>query len=226
MLLQDRANDIRMNLQLLAGEETETQETEQQEETETETEQEQQQEEKFDADKISKLIEEKAQELANKVIGKEKVKMKGKMSELEKQLESEKLSKMSETEKIAYELEKMKEAFEEVKREKSERDKLIEAERLASKTKDILASEKLPTTLTSMVMAGTDGSAEAIMENIKTIRNIVNETVEVQVLERLKGKTPNAGTISRNGLTMDQVKNMSHEEINKNWDKIKNLLNK
>lgn len=175
----------------------------------------------FDMDKLSKLIEEKAQELANKVIGKEKKKMKSKLSEVEQQLESERLAKMNESEKMAYNLEKLQKRLEEVESKSSEKDKAIERERISNSTKDVLVSKKLPTSLTNMVMSGTEGNAESILENIKSIESVIEDVVEQRVNERLRTKAPKVGTSTSVGnYSIDEIKNMSPDEINKNWDKI------
>jgi branched-chain amino acid aminotransferase len=50
------------------------------------------------------------------------------------------------------------------------------------------------------------------------------EAVEQVVAERLKGKSPSTSTVSKNTFSMEQLRGMSVEEINKNWASIKNNL--
>ncbi len=223
---------IKMKLQLLAGESPDVV-TEQSVETSINespsksdlTNEQQEVNKTISEEDIQALIEEKAQEKVNKVIGKEKSKLKATLAEKEKELESIKLSKMNEAERTAYQLEQMRSKIEEIEANSAKKDKELEQERLANNTKEVLASREMPTKFTNMVMAGTDGDAEKILENIKNLQEWGKEWVEKQVNERLRSSAgvPKTSTIGGDNFTMEELKNMTPEEINANWDKIKGI---
>ncbi|WP_394869635.1 capsid assembly scaffolding protein Gp46 family protein [Clostridioides difficile] len=223
---------IKMDLQLLAGESSDVV-TEQSVETSINesssksdlTNEQQEVNKTLSEEDIQALIEEKAQEKVNKVIGKEKSKLKATLAEKEKELESIKLSKMNEAERTEYQLEQMRSKIEEIEANSAKKDKELEQERLANNTKEVLVSREMPTKFTSMVMAGTDGDAEKILENIKNLQEWGKEWVEKQVNERLRSSagTPKTSTIGGDSFTMEELKNMTPEQINANWDKIKGI---
>ena len=179
-------------------------------------------------DELNKLIEERAKEIASKNIVKEKKKYKDMLKSLENdkaQLESEKLAKMSEAEKTAYQISELNKKLEEMQKQSSEKEKAFEFERLTNQTKDLLVEKGLPGALANMVMAGADGEAEAIQKNIATLQEYVNQAIDAGVKARIKASSGTPKAVKTGGkISLDQIKNMSPDEINKRWDEIKNSL--
>ena len=211
---------LNMNLQLLADEGG--QESPQEPNTEgTEVDQ----QPSMSQDELSKLIEERAKEIASKNIVKEKRKYKEMLESLQNdkaQLESEKLAKMSEAEKTAYQISELNKKLEELQKQSSEKEKAFEFERLTNQTKDLLVEKGLPGALANMVMAGADGEAEAIQKNIATLQEYVNQAIDSGVEARIKASaaTPRAVNHSKGGFTLDDIKKMTPAEINAHWDEI------
>ena len=176
-------------------------------------------------EELSKLIEERAKEIASKNIVKEKKKYKDMLKSLENdkaQLESEKLAKMSEAEKTAYQISELNKKLEDLQKQSSEKEKAFEFERLTNQTKDLLVEKGLPGALANMVMAGADGEAEAIQKNIATLQEYVNQAIDAGVEARIKASsgTPKAVKSSKGGFTLDDIRKMSPAEINAHWDEI------
>ena len=179
-------------------------------------------------EELSKLIEERAKEIASKNIVKEKRKYKEMLESLQNdkaQLESEKLAKMSEAEKTAYQISELNKKLEDLQKQSSEKEKAFEFERLTNQTKDLLVEKGLPGALANMVMAGADGEAEAIQKNIATLQEYVNQAIDAGVEARIKASSGTPKAVKTGGkISLDQIKNMSPDEINKRWDEIKNSL--
>ena len=176
-------------------------------------------------EELSKLIEERAKEIASKNIVKEKRKYKEMLESLQNdkaQLESEKLAKMSEAEKTAYKIDELNKKLEDLQKQSSEKEKAFEFERLTNQTKDLLVEKGLPGALANMVMAGADGEAEAIQKNIATLQEYVNQAIDAGVEARIKASsgTPKAVKSSKGGFTLDDIRKMSPAEINAHWDEI------
>ena len=127
--------------------------------------------------------------------------------------EAEELAKLSEAEKQKKLFEKQVKEFEETK-------KAFEAERLLNETTKQLASKNLPVEFAEM-LKGED--AESTFENIKVFEDKFNTALEKAVNDRLKGNTPKTATVKPQSFTVDDIKRMSPEEINKNWEQIKNI---
>ena len=215
-------NDMKlnMNLQLLADEGG--QETPQEASNETGG---AEQQPPMSQEELSKLIEERAKEIASKNIVKEKRKYKEMLESLQNdkaQLESEKLAKMSEAEKTAYQISELNKKLEDLQKQSSEKEKAFEFERLTNQTKDLLVEKGLPGALANMVMAGADGEAEAIQKNIATLQEYVNQAIDAGVEARIKASsgTPKAVNSSKGGFTLDDIRKMSPAEINAHWDEI------
>ena len=215
-------NDTRldMNLQLLADEGG--QETPQEANTETGG---TDQQPPMSQEELSKLIEERAKEIASRNIVKEKKKYKEMLESLQNdkaQLESEKLAKMSEAEKTAYQISELNKKLEDLQKQSSEKEKAFEFERLTNQTKDLLVEKGLPGALANMVMAGADGEAEAIQKNIATLQEYVNQAIDAGVEARIKASsgTPKAFNSNKSGFTLDDIRKMSPAEINAHWDEI------
>ena len=176
-------------------------------------------------EELSKLIEERAKEIASRNIVKEKRKYKEMLESLQNdkaQLESEKLAKMSEAEKTAYQISELNKKLEDLQKQSSEKEKAFEFERLTNQTKDLLVEKGLPGALANMVMAGADGEAEAIQKNIATLQEYVNQAIDAGVEARIKASsgTPKAVKSSKGGFTLDDIRKMSPAEINAHWDEI------
>ena len=176
-------------------------------------------------EELSKLIEERAKEIASKNIVKEKKKYKEMLESLKNdkaQLESEKLAKMSEAEKTAYQISELNKKLEDLQKQSSEKEKAFEFERLTNQTKDLLVEKGLPGALANMVMAGADGEAEAIQKNIATLQEYVNQAIDAGVEARIKASsgTPKAFNSNKSGFTLDDIRKMSPAEINAHWDEI------
>ena len=215
-------NDMKlnMNLQLLADEGG--QEPPQEPTTETGG---AEQQPPMSQEELSKLIEERAKEIASKNIVKEKKKYKEMLESLKNdkaQLESEKLAKMSEAEKTAYKIDELNKKLEDLQKQSNEKEKAFEFERLTNQTKDLLVEKGLPGALANMVMAGADGEAEAIQKNIATLQEYVNQAIDAGVEARIKASsgTPKAVKSSKGGFTLDDIRKMSPAEINAHWDEI------
>ena len=215
-------NDMKlnMNLQLLADEGG--QETPQEPITEEGG---AEQQPPMSQEELSKLVEERAKEIASRNIVKEKRKYKEMLESLQNdkaQLESEKLAKMSEAEKTAYQISELNKKLEDLQKQSSEKEKAFEFERLTNQTKDLLVEKGLPGALANMVMAGADGEAEAIQKNIATLQEYVNQAIDAGVEARIKASsgTPKAVKSSKSGFTLDDIKKMSPAEINAHWDEI------
>lgn len=176
-------------------------------------------------EKLNKLIEERAKEIASKNIVKEKRKYKEMLESLQNdkaQLESEKLAKMSEAEKTAYKIDELNKKLEDLQKQSNEKEKAFEFERLTNQTKDLLVEKGLPGALANMVMAGADGEAEAIQKNIATLQEYVNQAIDAGVEARIKASsgTPKAFNSNKSGFTLDDIRKMSPAEINAHWDEI------
>lgn len=120
--------------------------------------------------------------------------------------EAKKLSKMSEEEKLEY----RQKQFDEEKAQ-------YEKEKLEFEAGKILADKKLPASC-AKYLCGSD--AESTKANIAEFEKAFASAVETAVADRLKGTPPKLGA---NGptLSMETIKKMSVEEINRNWDEIK-----
>ena len=64
---------------------------------------------------------------------------------------------------------------------------------------------------------------EATTQRVDLFKNAFNDALEKAVNERLRGKTPKTSTVKARTFTTNDIKNMSPEEINKNWEQIKNI---
>lgn len=135
--------------------------------------------------------------------------------------ESEKLAKMSEAERVKAQAEKERKQFEEERRLHLEERKQFEEEKMLRLTMEALEDKKLPGSFAKFLKVD---NADDIMDNISVFEKGFNDAVEKAVAERLRGKSPVTSTLSKNTFSMDQLRGMSVEEINKNWADIKNNL--
>lgn len=95
-------------------------------------------------------------------------------------------------------------------------------ERLTSQAIKIASERKLPLSLVDFFI----GSDEATTtSNLIALEQSLQLAVQQQVEQRLKGEgyTPPADSTGQT-FTLDAVKGMSQDEINKNWDQVKQAL--
>lgn len=135
--------------------------------------------------------------------------------------ESEKLMKMNEADREKAKAEKERKQFEADRAKYQEERRQFEQTRIKSQTMEMLSERNIPVELAQFINSN---NADEIMENVTLFQEQFNKSVEKVVTERLRGNVPQSST-SSNSFTVDQLKNMSAEEINKNWNNIKNNLN-
>lgn len=172
----------------------------------------------FTQDEVNKIVAER--------IAKEKKKLEAerlKQQEMQEKLieeESEKLAKMTEAEKIKAKAERERKKFEEkVARYETEK-KAFEQEKIKNETMKLLSEKGLPIELCQFIKSDT---ADEIMGNVEVFEKCWSEAIEKSVNARLRTSGElKTSTTTKATYTVDQLRNMSAEEINKNWDKIKN----
>lgn len=133
--------------------------------------------------------------------------------------EAEKLKRMSETERQQAEMKKQLEEYNKMKSE-------MAREKLSNQVVKELASRNLPCEYSEYVMV--EGDAEATMERLSTFAEKYNADIQKEVdrlvNERLRGKAPATSTVqTKTSFTVEDIKNMSSDEINKNWDIISKM---
>ena len=172
----------------------------------------------FTQDELNKIVAER--------IAKERKKLDAerlKQQEMQEKLieeESEKLAKMTEAEKVKAKAERERRKFEEkVARYEAEM-KAFEQEKIKNQTMKLLGEKGLPVELCQFIQSNT---ADEIMENVEVFEKCWSEAIEKSVNARLRTSSElKTSTTAKATYTVDQLRNMSAEEINKNWDKIKN----
>ena len=127
----------------------------------------------------------------------------------EAKAEAERKAKLTEAEKLAEE----RKEFEAMKKQ-------FEYEQRVNSTSKVLASNNLPIEFADFLIAESD---EATTQRVDLFKNAFNEALEKALVERLKGNTPKTSTVQARTFTVNDIKNMSAEEINKNWEQIKNI---
>ena len=127
----------------------------------------------------------------------------------EAKAEAERKAKLTEAEKLAEE----RKEFEAMKKQ-------FEYEQRVNSTSKVLASNNLPIEFADFLIAEND---EATTQRVDLFKNAFNEALEKALVERLKGNTPKTSTVQTRTFTVNDIKNMSAEEINKNWEQIKNI---
>lgn len=109
------------------------------------------------------------------------------------------------------EIRELKEQFANLEKQK------LHAE-MVSKYKDVLTQKQIPTALIDFMLGDND---EVTTANIDLFENSMKQYIDNKVQERIKGNsyTPPKGEHEKK-LTVEDIKNMSAEEINKNWGRI------
>ena len=98
--------------------------------------------------------------------------------------------------------------------------KAFEQEKIKNQTMKLLSEKGLPVELCQFIQSNT---ADEIMENVEVFEKCWSEAIEKSVNARLRTSSElKTSTTTKATYTVDQLRNMSAEEINKNWDKIKN----
>ena len=127
----------------------------------------------------------------------------------EAKIEAERKAKLTEAEKLAEE----RKEFEAMRKQ-------FEYEKRVNSTSKVLASNNLPVEFADFLIAESD---EATTQRVDLFKNAFNEALEKALTERLKGNTPKTSTVKNRTFTANDIKSMSAEEINKNWEQIKNI---
>ena len=127
----------------------------------------------------------------------------------EAKIEAERKAKLTEAEKLAEE----RKEFEAMRKQ-------FEYEKRVNSTSKVLASNNLPVEFADFLIAEND---EATTQRVDLFKNAFNEALEKALTERLRGNTPKTSTVKNRTFTANDIKNMSVEEINKNWEQIKNV---
>ena len=172
----------------------------------------------FTQDELNKIVAER--------IAKERKKLDAerlKQQEIQEKLieeESEKLAKMTEAEKIKAKAERERKRFEDKVAKYEAEKKAFEQEKIKNETMKLLSEKGLPIELCQFIKSDT---ADEIMGNVEVFEKCWSEAIEKSVNARLRTSGElKTSTTTKATYTVDQLRNMSAEEINKNWDKIKN----
>lgn len=128
--------------------------------------------------------------------------------------EAEKLAKMNAEQKAEYEKEKRE-------KELADREASITRRELAATAKEQLAEKGLPLSLADVLNYE---SAEACAASIDAVGKAFQEAVEKAVQERLTGGKPPKKADVKAAYTIEQIKAMSPDEINKNWDAVQTAM--
>lgn len=132
----------------------------------------------------------------------------------EKQTEADRLAKMTDDEKRAYQSKKRE-------KDLDAREAAITKRELTAQAKATLEGKGLPQSLAELLDYS---SAEACNESINKVALAFQSAVDTSVNDRIKGGKPITKVPSNTTLTMDSIKNMSAEEINKNWDQVQEAM--
>lgn len=128
----------------------------------------------------------------------------------EARTEAEKMAKMNAEQKAQYEREKQA-------KELADREAAITKRELMATAKEQLADKGLPISLATVLNYT---SAEECTASIDAVGKAFQEAVEKAVNDRLAGGKPPKKADNQTAYTLDQIKAMSPEEINKNWDAV------
>lgn len=174
----------------------------------------------FTQDELNKIVAER--------IAKERKKLdaeRQKQQEIQEKLieeESEKLAKMTEAEKIKAKAERERKRFEEkVARYEAEM-KAFEQEKIKNETMKLLGEKGLPIELCQFIQSNT---ADEIMENVEVFEKCWSEAIEKSVNARLRTSGElKTSTTTKAKYSLDSIRNMTADEINRNWDEIKRCI--
>lgn len=138
-----------------------------------------------------------------------------KTNNLEQLIDGEVKRRFPEKDEKDIELEKLKQAVEQMKTEK-------EREVLVNKAIKVANEKHLPLELVDFFIAQNE---EATLENVTKFEGVFQQAVQAEVEQRLKGKgyIPPAQS-QKATISLEALKGMTAEEINKNWDTVKQVL--
>jgi hypothetical protein len=138
-----------------------------------------------------------------------------KTNQLEGLLDTEIKKRFPAKDEKEIEMEKLRAEVEKMKQEK-------QREQLTSQAIKIASEKKLPLQLVDFFI-GTDESTTTA--NLTAFEQSLQLAVQQQVEQRLKGDgyTPPADSTGKT-FTLDTIKGMSQDEINKNWEQVKQAL--
>ncbi len=140
-----------------------------------------------------------------------------------KKWEEEQNNKQSEAEKLKKMTAKEKEEYQQQKREDDllKREKALAERELRATAKDTLAEKGLPTALAECLDYS---SAENCNKSIDEVGKAFEKAVQDAIADRIKGGKTMKKAVGNTTLTMDDVKKMSPQEINENWEEIQQLM--
>lgn len=138
-----------------------------------------------------------------------------KSNNLEKLIDEEIKTRFPEKDEKDIEVEKLRAEVQKMQLEK-------QREVLTNKAIKIANEKHLPLSLVDFFIAENE---ESTVENLSVLEEVFSKSVQGEVEKRLKGDgyTPPKDN-KKNNITLDVIKNMSQEEINKNWDSVKEIL--
>lgn len=129
----------------------------------------------------------------------------------EARTEAEKMAKMNAEQKAQYEKEKQA-------KELADREAAITKRELMATAKEQLAEKGLPTSLASVLNYA---NAEECTASIESVGKAFQEAVEKAVNDRLAGgKPPKKADNPAAAFTMEQIKAMTPDQINANWEAV------
>ena len=178
----------------------------------------------YTQEEVNKMLKGyKSQEEVNKIVADRLAREQRKQQEMQEKLieeESEKLAKMTEAERVKAKAERDRKKFEDKVAKFQEEMKAFEQEKIKNQTMKLLDEKGLPIELCQFIQSNT---ADEIMENVEVFEKCWSEAIEKSVNARLRTSGElKTSTTTKSFYTIDQLKNMSVDEINRNWDKIKN----
>ena len=133
----------------------------------------------------------------------------------EARTEAEKMAKMNAEQKAQYEREKQA-------KELADREAAITKRELMATAKEQLAEKGLPISLASVLNYS---SAEECTASIDAVGKAFQEAVEKAVNDRLAGgKPPKKADNPAATFTMEQIKAMTPDQINANWDAVQTAM--
>lgn len=138
-----------------------------------------------------------------------------KANNLEKLIDAEVKKRFPETDPKDIELQEVKNQLKQI-----QQDKLRES--LKNKALTVATEKKLPVALIDYLIGD---SEETTLNNVGQFEEVWNSQLQVLVSEKLKegGITPEKKEHTAT-FTIDQIKNMSPEEINKNWEAVQQVM--
>lgn len=181
-----------------------------------------------DAKEVKTFTQEELNKIVAERIAKERKKLDAerlKQQEIQEKLieeESEKLAKMTEAEKIKAKAERERKRFEDKVAKYEAEMKAFEQEKIKNQTMKLLNEKGLPVELCQFIQSNT---ADEIMENVEVFEKCWSEAIEKSVNARLRTSGElKTSTTTKAKYSLDSIRNMTADEINRNWDEIKRCM--